>query len=134
MKRGLISHGNKHQRDMSRKVKCSITGSAYTFGKDYFNKKVVEYLDEDNLKKYFITSKVKNYLYKGYTVQEIRNILNIDDDELPSADSQDIKDLIDYHKIQSSAHNKKIARTLNFATHKSDTDVSEFINTIRHYE
>ena len=119
---------------MSRKVKCFITGSTYTFGKDYFNKKVVEYQDEANLKKYFITRKVKNYLYKGYTVQEIRNILNIDDDELPSVDSQDIKDLIDYHKIQSSAHNKKISKTLNFATHKSDTSVSEFINTIRDHE
>jgi len=117
-----------------RKVQCIITGSSYTFGKDYFDKKVEEYQDTQTLKKYFITRKAKNYLYKGYSIQEIRNILNVEDEDLPDEDSQDIKDLIDFHKVQNSAHNKKISRTLNFATHKSDIEVSEFINTIRDYE
>lgn len=117
-----------------RKVRCIVTGSSYTFGKDYYEKKVKEYQDKETLKKYFITRKAKNYLYKGYSIQEIRNILNVTEEDLPGEDSQDIKDLIDYHKIQSSAHNKKISKTLNFATHKSDIEVSEFINTIRDYE
>ena len=96
-----------------RKVRCIVTGSSYTFGKDYYEKKVKEYQDKETLKKYFITRKAKNYLYKGYSIQEIRNILNVTEEDLPGEDSQDIKDLIDYHKIQSSAHNKKISKTLN---------------------
>ena len=118
----------------SRKVTCLITGKNYTYGQDYYEKKVVDYIDEDNLKKYFITQKAKNYLNKGYSIQEIRNILNVDEDDLPSADSGVIAELIEFHKIQASHTAKKISNTLNFATHKSDPDVAKFINTIRDYE
>ena len=52
----------------SRKIVCAVSGKAYTFAKDYFDKKVSEYGDEDSLKKYFITRKVKGYLNKGYSV------------------------------------------------------------------
>ena len=118
----------------SRKVTCLITGKNYTYGQDYFDKKVVDYIDEDNLKKYFITQKAKNYLNKGYSIQEIRNILNVNEDDLPGADSEAIAELIEFHKIQASHTAKKISNTLNFATHKSDPDVAKFINTIRDYE
>ena len=79
----------------SRKIICAVSGKAYTFAKDYFDKKVSEYGDEDSLKKYFITRKVKGYLNKGYSVQEIRNILTTDDESLPGSDSQDMKDMIE---------------------------------------
>ena len=118
----------------SRKVTCLITGKNYTYGQDYYEKKVIDYIDEDNLKKYFITQKAKNYLNKGYSIQEIRNILNVNEDDLPSADSEAIAELIEFHKIQASHTAKKISNTLNFATHKSDSDVARFINTIRDYE
>ena len=118
----------------SRKVTCLITGKNYTYGQDYYEKKVADYVDEDNLKKYFITQKAKNYLNKGYSIQEIRNILNVNEDDLPDADSEVIAELIEFHKIQASHTAKKISNTLNFATHKSDPDVAKFINTIRDYE
>ena len=101
---------------------------------DYFDKKVKDYIDESNLKKYFITKKAKNYLNKGYSVQEIRNILSVDDVDLPGTGSQAMQDLIEFHKIQASHTAKKISNTLNFATHKSDSEVAKFINTIRDYE
>ena len=118
----------------SRKVTCLITGKNYTYGQDYYEKKVADYVDEDNLKKYFITQKAKNYLNKGYSIQEIRNILNVDEEVLIGVDSSEMLDLIEFHKIQASQTAKKISNTLNFATHKSDSEVAEFINTIRDYE
>lgn len=117
-----------------RGLQCIITGSKYTFGKDYFTKKVEEYDGEDNLKRFFITKKAKTYLNKGYSIQEIRNILNVDEDSIPDAESRDIKDLIDFHKLRGVGNRKKITNTLNFATHKSDESVSKFINTIKDYE
>ena len=117
-----------------RKIVCKVTGKSYTFGQDYFDKKVKEYIDKDSLRKYFITKKAKNYLNKGYSIQEIRNILNVNEDDVPGADSHEIVELIEFHKIQASHTAKKISNTLNFATHKSDVEVSEFINTIRDYE
>ena len=118
----------------SRKITCLITGKSYTYGQDYYDKKTVDYIDEDNLKKYFITQKAKNYLNKGYSIQEIRNILNVNDEELPGVDSQEIGDLIEFHKVQATQTAKKISNTLNFATHKSDPAVTDFINNIRDYE
>jgi len=118
----------------SRKITCLITGKSYTYGQDYYDKKTKDYIDEDNLKKYFITQKAKNYLNKGYSIQEIRNILNVNEDDLPDADSQEITELIEFHKIQASHTAKKISNTLNFATHKSDPEVANFINNIRTYE
>ena len=105
----------------SRKICCLVTGKSYTYGKDYYDKKVKDYID-------------KNYLNKGYSIQEIRNILNVVDDTLPEPDSQAIEELIEFHKIQASQTAKKISNTLNFATHKSDPAVTDFINNIRDYE
>ena len=118
----------------SRKITCLITGKSYTYGQDYYDKKTKDYIDENNLKKYFITRKAKNYLNKGYSIQEIRNILNVNEDDLPGADSQEVTELIEFHKIQASHTAKKISNTLNFATHKSDPEVANFINNIRTYE
>jgi len=118
----------------SRKITCLITGKSYTYGQDYYDKKVKDYVDEDNLKKYFITQKAKTYLNKGYSIQEIRNILNVDEFNLPAPDSLQLVELIEFHKIQASHTAKKISNTLNFATHKSDPDVTHFINNIRDYE
>ena len=118
----------------SRKITCLITGKSYTYGQDYYDKKTKDYIDENNLKKYFITQKAKNYLNKGYSIQEIRNILNVEEDELPDADSQEVAELIEFHKIQASHTAKKISNTLNFATHKSDPEAVNFINNIRDYE
>ena len=118
----------------SRKITCLITGKSYTYGQDYYNKKISDYIDETNLKKYFITQKAKNYLNKGYSIQEIRNILNVNADDLPKSDSPQIAELIEFHKIQASQTAKKISNTLKFATHKSDPEVTDFINNIRNYE
>ena len=118
----------------SRRITCLITGKSYTYGQDYYEKKTKDYIDEDSLKKYFITQKAKSYLNKGYSIQEIRNILNVDEDGLPDADSQQVTELIEFHKIQASQTAKKISNTLNFATHTSDPEVAYFINNIRDYE
>ena len=118
----------------SRRITCLITGKSYTYGQDYYDKKVKDYVDEDNLKKYFITQKAKSYLNKGYSIQEIRNILNVDEENLPGPDSHELVELIEFHKIQASQTAKKISNPLNFATHKSDPGVTHFINNIRDYE
>jgi len=117
-----------------REIRCIITGKSYIFSKEYYDKKIAEYLDEDNLRKYYITRKAKLYLNKGYSVQEIRNILNVTDSDLPSSDSSAVRELIDFHKVKNSGSTKKISNTLNFATHKSDPLVVAFINTIKNYE
>lgn len=118
----------------SRSLQCLVTGNKYTFGKEYFAKKVEEFESEENLKRFFITKKAKTYLNKGYSVQEIRNILGVEDGGIPHADSQDIKDLIDFHKLRNVGSRKKVTSTYNFATHKSDPSVTAFIEAIKDFE
>mgnify|MGYP003627716148 CR=1 FL=1 len=117
-----------------RKIKCIITGSSYTFGKDYYQKKVDEYKSEESLQKYFITRKAKSYLSRGYSVNEVRSIIGVDDSDLPADDSQDVRDILEYHSSNFNSKNTKSSKNLNFSTHKSDIEVSDFINTIRQYE
>ena len=113
---------------MDRTLICLITGNKYTFAKEYFNKKIEEYGNVEDLKKYFVTKKVKSLIERGYSVQEIRNILSVVDEDLPGSDSQDIIDIINYYSVRKDV-TKKAA--LNFATHKSDPDVAVLINNIR---
>lgn len=113
---------------MDRTLICLISGNKYTFAKEYFAKKIEEFGSVDSLKKYFVIKKVKNLIERGYSVQEIRNILNVVDDGLPSPDSQDIKDILNYYSVRKDVTKRTSS---NFATHKSDPDVSVFINNIK---
>ena len=113
---------------MDRTLICIISGNKYTFTKDYFNKRVEEYGNVEDLKKYFVIKKVKSLIERGYSVQEIRNILSVTDENLPGSDSQDVVDIINYYSVRKDV-TKKAA--LNFATHKSDPDVAVLINNIR---
>jgi hypothetical protein len=114
---------------MSKSVNCKISGKSFTFTNDYFNKRVVEYTDVDTLEKYYVTKKVKSLITRGYSAQEIRNILNITGDDLVDVESQEITDIMVYHGMRVDTPTKRSSS--NFATHKSDSDVSAFINNIK---
>lgn len=118
----------------SRKITCLVSGKSYNFSKDYYEKKVAEYGDEDALKNYFITRKVKTYLNKGYSINDIRNIMGLKDlDGLLDSESEEIRAMIEFHSVRNKGKNKRVSN-MNFATLKSDPDVSAFINTIGKYE
>lgn len=116
------------------KIICQVTGKTYNFAVDYYNTRVEEYGGEANIKKYFVTKKVKALLDRGYSIQEIRNILNVEDVDIIASDSNDMLELVEFHRSKNNTASKRIANTVNFATHKSDPEVAEFINNIRDYE
>jgi 2C-methyl-D-erythritol 2,4-cyclodiphosphate synthase len=118
-----------------RKITCKVTGKSYTYGVDYFNTKVQEYKTIENLKAHFITRKVKTLIQRGYNVTEIRNMLSVDSSNLEDAESDSMKETLEYHRDISEPNIKRsINSTLNFTDHKSDPDVAIFINTIRNHE
>lgn len=112
---------------MDRTLICLISGNKYTFSIDYFNKKVEEFGGVADLKRFFVTKKVKSLIQRGYSVGEMRIILNVLDTNLPSSDSQDIKDILNYYNNRRDIAKKK---ALNFNTYKSDPDVAVLINNI----
>lgn len=113
---------------MDRTLVCLITGSKYTFAKDYFSKKIEEYGDIETLKKYFVTRRVKSLISRGYSVQEIRNILSVIESDLPSPDSQDIKDIMNFYALKRDT-TRRTSPNLN--SNNSDSDVAALINNIK---
>jgi hypothetical protein len=112
-------------------VQCLISGKSYIFSSDYYAKRIEEYKDEETLKKFFVTKKVRSYLERGYSVQEIRNILGIQGDDLPSPDADCIQELVSYHNLLLGADARKKPSQANFINHKTDSDVAVFINNIK---
>jgi uncharacterized protein YfbU (UPF0304 family) len=114
---------------MDKSLVCRITGKKYVFALEYFEKKIEEYGDINNLRKYFVTKKAKSMIERGYSASEIRNLLGITVKGLLPDDAQEIIDIMTYHKLKVSSTSKRASS--NFATHKSDPDVSVFINNIK---
>ena len=115
-----------------RKVICLITGQTVLMGKDYFAKKAEEYGGEDSLKKHYISKKAKSLVRRGYSVSEIRKILNITEPGLPGEDTESIRDIISYHKSEKqSVSAKRLESAQNFMMQSSDEDVKAFINNIK---
>lgn len=116
---------------MDRSLTCIITGNKYTFASGYFERKAEEYGGVENLKKYFVTKKVKSLIQRGYGVDEIRKILNIDEDSVLPSDDTLVNTVMAYHTLQNNAATR---RTNNIFTNlKSDDDVSEYIRKIKQY-
>jgi uncharacterized protein YfbU (UPF0304 family) len=113
---------------MNRTLVCLISGKKYIFAKEYYSKKIEEFGDEDTLKKYFVTKKVKSLITRGYTADEIRNLLEIDSKDLVKSDCQDVVDIINYHRMKAPQIKKT---TTNILADISDPEVSVFINNIR---
>lgn len=118
-----------------RKVTCLITGQSVMMGKDYFIKKAEEYGGEDNLRKYYISKKAKSLVRRGYSVTEIRKILNITEPGLPSEDTDSIRDLVSYHSSEKQTISaKRLESAKNFMMQSSDEDVKAFINNIKNFK
>ena len=112
-------------------IQCLVSGKSYTLTKDYYSKKIEEYKDEETLKKYFVTKKVKSYLERGYNIQEIRNILGVHSNDLPSADAECMQELVAYHNLLTGTESRKTLSRGNFVNDKTDSDVAVFINNIK---
>lgn len=112
---------------MDRKLTCLITGKSYQLAQEYYKKKIDEYKDEDALKSYFITKKAKQLIQRGYTVDEIRNMVDVEPDLIDSNDERIIA-LVEYHKIKTGA---KKSSSKNFNNHKSDPDVRKLIKHLK---
>jgi len=115
---------------MDRSLVCLISGKKYIFSKDYFEKKIEEYGGAEQLKKFFVTKKVKSLISRGYNVDEMRRILSVEDEVgLTPADSQDIREIISFHKMKIDSSTRR--NTNKLPTIKTDPIVAAFINNLR---
>jgi len=115
---------------MDRSLVCLISGKKYIFSKDYFERKIEEYGGVEQLKKFFVTKKVKSLISRGYNVDEMRRILSVEDEVgLTPADNQDIREIVSFHKMKIDSTTRR--NTNKLPTIKTDPIVAAFINNLR---
>ena len=113
----------------TKKITCVVTGKPTVYSGDFLQKKISEYGSEDELLKYYICREVKSFLKKGYGIDDIRKVMNVDDDT-PYPEQDIINKIEELHRKQSII---KQMPTYNdaltgFTYNKSDVDVENFIN------
>lgn len=53
------------------KLVCNLTGVAMSIDEDYYAKKVKQYENEDNLKKFYIQNKIITMIKKGRSIEDL---------------------------------------------------------------
>ena len=113
----------------TKKIICVVTGKPTVYCGDFLQKKINEYGSEEELLKYYICREVKSFLKKGYGIDDIRKVMNVDDD-IPFPEQDIINKIEEMYRKQSIL---KQLPTYNdaltgFTYNKSDNDVENFIN------
>jgi len=111
----------------SLKIKCIVTGKESFFSGEYLAKKIKEYGCIESLEKYYVSREVKTLLTKGYKINEIINILNVNSNN--AIPHPDIMAFIESKYTKTKLKVPIVSENLSgFTYNKSDPDVEIFIN------
>tara|TARA_A100000172_G_scaffold80239_1_gene69220 strand:+ start:850 stop:1218 length:369 start_codon:yes stop_codon:yes gene_type:complete len=113
----------------TKKIICVVTGKPTVYSGDFLQKKIIEYGSEQDLNDLYICREVKSFLKKGYSVEDIRKVMNVDEDTVyPSEDViNKIEEMYRKQSILKQIPTYNDALT-GFTYNKSDVDVENFIN------
>ena len=113
----------------SRKLICLVTGRKLFATKEYFDRKVEKLGSEEKVHSTYICKEAKDLLRKGYSVDKIREILNIQLDNVGDVPEEIIDDVL-------NAKKRYFKRISNFTSgsaiinSKTDPDVKKFIQSL----
>lgn len=82
------------------KLVCNLTNTSMGIYEDYYNKKVEQYGNEDNLKKYYIQNKIIRMIRKGTSIEDLAKLFNF---ELDESKKSYYSELIDFHTKNNSS-------------------------------
>jgi hypothetical protein len=111
----------------SKKVTCVISGKSTIASGLYLETKIAEYGDEKTLDEQYICREVKTLLKKGYKIDDIRKLLNVEPAvPLPSTDIlNQIQLKFTTNKTVSLADS--LSAIASFTFDRSDPEVEAFI-------
>lgn len=113
----------------SRKLVCLVTGRKLFATKEYFERKVEKLGSEEKVHSTYICKEAKDLLRKGYSVDKIREILNVQLDNVGNVPEDIIDDVL-------NAKKRYFKRISNFTSgnsiinSKTDPDVKKFIQSL----
>jgi hypothetical protein len=116
----------------TKKLKCIITGKILFATNDYYTRKLEKLGgNSDTLHQSYVCKEAKNLLKQGYTVDKIREMLNIDDESLGVVEDTIISNIINQGRSYiRGITNEQVPGLVNNVVHKTDPEVKKFIETI----
>jgi len=113
----------------TKKLVCIVTGRKLLATKDYFERKVEKLGSEEKVISTYICKEAKDLIKKGYTVDKIRELLNVDIKSLQDVPQDIIDDVVNTNK-KYIKRLSNFTNTSNILNVKTDPDVKEFIQNI----
>ncbi len=114
----------------TRKLACIVTGRTLLATKEYYDRKVQKAGGEENLHNSYICKQAKNLLIKGYTVDKIRDMLNVDISGLKDVSQETITKIINSRRSPFRKVNIFNTST-NLLNFKTDPDVKKLIDNLK---
>jgi hypothetical protein len=115
----------------TRKLVCIVTGRTLIATKDYYNRKVKKAGSEDHLHDSYVCKEAKNLLLKGYTVDKIRNMLNVDQTNLQDITVDVINEVLSTGKGKTRFKKiNTIMSTSSILNSKTDPEVAAFLKSL----
>ena len=106
------------------KLVCNLTGETLSIVPDYYEKKIKQYGSEENLKKYYLQSKIIKMIQRGHTLEALADSFGF---ELDPDKEEYYKELIDYHK-QGTTPIKLNQTETKVSFLKTDKGVKDFLH------
>ena len=112
----------------TRRLSCIVTGKVLIATREYYDRKLKNFKNEQEMHDTYICKEAKNLLTKGYTVDKIRDMLNVSK-ELPPVPQQVLDSLgSDKPTLKTiNNNNTPISMVIN---PKTDPEVKQFIQHI----
>ena len=118
----------------TRKLSCIVTGKTLFATREYYERKLAKVQGDKNaLHDTYICREAKQMLKSGFTVEKIRETLNVDDTNLELVPQEIINDIISAGKryVKCISNCTPMSNIINVST---DPDVAEFIKNISNQE
>lgn len=106
------------------KLVCNLTGETLSIAPDYYEKKIKQYGSEEDLKKYYLQSKIIKMIQRGHTLEALANTFGF---ILDQSLEDYYKDLIVFHK-QGTTPIKLNQTETKVSFLKTDESVKDFLH------
>ena len=113
------------------KLRCVVTGRTLFATNDYYQRKVEQAGSIEKLQASYICKEAKNMIKQGYTIDKIREILNVTDTDLSAVDDEVVQDVLNTGKSYlRNSINQQVVSLANSVVHRTDPEVSKFLEKI----
>tara|TARA_R110000765_G_C18490160_1_gene553882 strand:- start:56 stop:427 length:372 start_codon:yes stop_codon:yes gene_type:complete len=113
----------------TKKLTCIVTGRPLLATREYYDRKIKKCGGEEKLQKTYVCKEVKNLLLKGYNVEKIRKMLNVNIETLDDVSESVINDILNSGRTRFRRINN-ITTVSNILNPKTDPEVKKFIEHI----